>query len=78
MPLPGTGGFRREAASWKEHDSLEAEHRAFAASCLDGTPVKVDAQAGRRALEAALAVGDGIAESRQRMEFSGLIGEPSA
>ncbi|AQS85202.1 MAG: Gfo/Idh/MocA family oxidoreductase [Acetobacter aceti] len=74
MPLPGTGGFRREAASWKEHDSLEAEHRAFAASCLDGVPVKVDAQAGRRALEAALAVGDDIAESRQRMELSGLIG----
>ncbi|NHO33582.1 Gfo/Idh/MocA family protein [Acetobacter fallax] len=74
LPLPGTGGFRRESASWKEHDSLAAEHAAFAASCLQGAPVLVDAQAGRRALEAALAVGDGIAESRRRMELSGLIG----
>ncbi len=75
MPLPGTGGFRREAASWKEHDSLAAEHAAFAASCLYGKPVLVDAQAGRRALEAALAVGEGISESRRRMELSGLIGQ---
>ncbi|GBQ23087.1 oxidoreductase [Acetobacter estunensis NRIC 0472] len=74
LPLPGTGGFRREAASWKEHDSLEAEHAGFVASCLDGAPVGVDGAAGRRALAAALAVGEGIAESRRRMEISGLIG----
>ncbi|MCQ8240640.1 Gfo/Idh/MocA family protein [Rhizosaccharibacter radicis] len=74
LPLPGTGGFRREAVSWQEHDTLAAEHAAFAASCLDGAPVAVDAQAGRRALAAALAVTDGVAESRRRMELSGLIG----
>lgn len=78
LPLPGTDGFRREAASWKEHDSLEAEHAAFAASCLDGAPVLVDVTAGRRALEAAIAVADGIAESRRRMEASGLIGALTA
>lgn len=73
LPLPGTGGFRREHITWKEHDSLLAEHEAFVAACLDGAPVVVDANAGRRALAAALAVADGIAESRRRMELSGLI-----
>jgi predicted dehydrogenase len=74
MPLPGTGGFRREVVSWDEHDTLAAEHAAFIAACLDAAPVMVDAQAGIRALEAAIAVGDGIAQSRRRMELSGLIG----
>ncbi len=73
MPLPGTGGFRREVVSWEEHDTLEAEHAAFVAACLDGAPILVDARAGIRALEAALAVTAGIARSRQRMELSGLI-----
>ena len=73
LPLPGTGGFRREAVSWAESDSMAAEHEAFAASCLDGAPVLVDALAGRRALEAAIAVGDSIAESRRVAVASGLI-----
>lgn len=73
LPLPGTGGFRREAVNWHEHDTLAAEHAAFCAACLDGAPVLVDAVAGRRALAAALAVTDGIAEARRRMERSGLI-----
>lgn len=73
LPLPGTGGFRRESISWKESDSLYAEHQAFVAACLDGAPVVVDARAGRRALEAALAVADGIEATRRRMELSGLI-----
>jgi len=73
MMLPGTGGFRREVVSWDEHDTLTAEHLAFVAACLDGAPVLVDAQAGIRALEAAIAVTDGIAASRRRMELSGLI-----
>ncbi len=73
LPLPGTGGFRREAVVWQEHDTLAAEHEAFCASCLDGAAVAVDAVAGRRALAAALAVTEGIAESRRRMELSGLI-----
>ncbi|MDG6094139.1 Gfo/Idh/MocA family oxidoreductase [Acetobacter sp. AN02] len=73
LPLPGTGGFRRESVSWRDHDSLEMEHEAFAAACLDGAPVVVDGLAGRRALETALAVTDGIATSLQLMEKSGLI-----
>lgn len=75
LPLPGTGGFRREAVSWQDHDTLAAEHEAFCAACLDGAPVVVDAAAGRRALAAALAVTDGIAEARARMQRSGLIGQ---
>ena len=77
LPLPGTGGFRREAVSWQEHDTLAAEHEAFCASCLDAAPVIVDGIAGRRALAAAIAVTDGIAESRRRMELSGLIAAPT-
>jgi len=73
MMLPGTGGFRREVVRWDEHDTLAAEHAAFVAACLDAAPVMVDAQAGIRALEAAIAVTDGIALSRRRMERSGLI-----
>lgn len=73
LPLPGTGGFRREEVSWREHDSMAAEHEAFIASCLEGAPVLVDAAAGRRALAAALAVTDSIAESRRLALASGLI-----
>ncbi|MCP1241159.1 gfo/Idh/MocA family oxidoreductase [Acetobacter lambici] len=73
LPLPGTGGFKRESISWKEHDSLFAEHQAFVASCVHGAPVVVDAVAGRRALAAALAVADGITTTRNLMEQSGLI-----
>ena len=74
LTLPGTGGYRREAVSWQEHDTLAAEHDAFCSACLDGRPVLVDGLAGRRALAAAIAVTEGIAESRRRMEQSGLIG----
>ncbi len=73
LPLPGTGGFRREETGWDDHDTLAAEHEAFAAACLDGAPVLVDAAAGRRALAAAIAVGDGMAASRRAAEASGLI-----
>ncbi len=73
LPIPGTGGFRREAVQWREEDQLAAEHAAFVASCLDGAPVIVDAVAGRRALEAALRVTDGIRLSRERMQASGLL-----
>ena len=73
IPLPGTGGGRLEEIGWKEHDAMEAEHAAFAASVLDGAPVVVDAQAGRRALAAALAVADAMAVSRAVAEASGLI-----
>jgi len=72
-PMPGVAGFGIEEASWQDHDSLAAEHAAFVASVLDGATVVVDAAAGRRALAAALAVTDGIAEAQARMAASGLI-----
>ena len=72
-PVPGVAGFGVEDVSWQDHDSLAAEHAAFAASVLDGAPVLVDAEAGRRALAAALAVTDSMAASRARMAASGLI-----
>lgn len=73
LPLPGTGGFRREEVSWQDGDPLAAEHAAFAASVLDGAPVLVDAAAGRRALAAALAVADSMARSRRVAEMAGLL-----
>ena len=76
LPLPGTGGYRREEVGWQDHDTLAAEHAAFTASCLDGAPVVVDARAGRRALAAALAVSEAIVESRRRAVASGLIQNP--
>ena len=73
LPLPGTGGFRREEISWKDHDAMEAEHAGFVAACLDGAPVLVDAAAGRRALAAALAVSASMAASTATCYASGLI-----
>ena len=73
LPLPGTGGFRREEVSWSDSDAMAAEHEAFVASCLDGAPVVVDAAAGRRALAAAIAVTEGMAASRERARLGGLI-----
>jgi predicted dehydrogenase len=73
FPIPGTNGGRMEEITWKDHDSLEAEHEAFAASILDGAPVIVDAQAGRRALAAALAVTESMSASRAVAEAHGLI-----
>jgi predicted dehydrogenase len=73
MPVPGVAGFAMEDVAWEDHDSLAAEHAAFAASILDGAPVLVDASVGRRALAAALEVGRAMRESRERMAASGLI-----
>jgi predicted dehydrogenase len=73
QPVAGVAGFGIEDVSWEDHDSLAAEHAAFAASVLDGTPVLVDAAVGRRALAAALAVGESMRTSRERMTASGLI-----
>ena len=73
LPLPGTGGFRREAITWRDHDAMEAEHAAFTASCLDGAPVLVNAAAGRRALAAALAVAESMAASSALVRASGLV-----
>jgi predicted dehydrogenase len=74
MKLPGFEEFGVEQASWEDHDALAAEHAAFFASVLDGAPVAVDAEAGQRALAAALAVSAAIAESRALAEASGLVG----
>ncbi|MBW4092098.1 MAG: Gfo/Idh/MocA family oxidoreductase [Proteobacteria bacterium] len=74
--LPFIEGFGVEEISWQDHDALEAEHAAFVASILDGSPVAVDAAAGRRALAAALAITDAMAASRDRMRQAGLIGAP--
>jgi predicted dehydrogenase len=73
QPVPGVAGFGIEDVSWEDHDSLAAEHAAFAASVLDGAPVLVDAAVGRRALAAALAVAESMRTSRERMVGSGLI-----
>jgi predicted dehydrogenase len=73
QPIPGVAGYGIQDVSWEDHDSLAAEHAAFVASALDGAPVLVDAAAGRRALAAALAVGESMTASRGRMVASGLI-----
>ncbi|GBQ13636.1 Gfo/Idh/MocA family protein [Swaminathania salitolerans] len=73
LPLPGTGGFRREALRWSENDCLAAEHEAFARACLERGPVLVDAEAGIRALDAAIRVKASMDQSRMLMEHSGLI-----
>jgi predicted dehydrogenase len=73
QPVPGVAGFGIEDVAWEDHDALAAEHAAFVASILDGAPVLVDAAVGRRALAAALAVGEGMRASRERMAASGLI-----
>ena len=73
LPIAGVAGYGIQDVSWEDHDSLAAEHAAFVASVMDGAPVRVDAAAGRRALAAALAVSESMAESRARMVASGLI-----
>ena len=73
MPVPGLPGATMSQISWAEDDALTAEHAGFAASVLDGAPIRVDAVAGRRALAAALAVTDSRKVARQRAEASGLI-----
>jgi predicted dehydrogenase len=73
QPVPGVAGFGIEDASWDDHDSLAAEHAAFYASVLDGAPVLVGPEAGRRALAAALAVAEAMTESRARMIAGGLL-----
>jgi predicted dehydrogenase len=71
--LPEVIGFGLEEVSWQDHDSLAAEHAAFVSSVLDGAPVLVDAEAGRRALAAALMVTDSMTKSREKMAASGLL-----
>jgi len=72
-PVPDLPGFTMSEHAWQDHDSLAAEHAAFVASVLDGAPVVVDAAAGRRALAAALAVGESMVAARARAMASGLL-----
>ncbi|WP_376087867.1 Gfo/Idh/MocA family protein [Roseomonas sp. CCTCC AB2023176] len=62
-PLDQIPGFGLQTATWVEHDSLEAEHAAFAAACLDGAPVQADGAAGRAALDAAIRVEEAVRAS---------------
>ena len=71
--LPGLPGFSIAESAWEDHDSLAAEHAAFAASVRGEVPVVVDAAAGREALAAALMVAGSMAESRDRALASGLL-----
>jgi predicted dehydrogenase len=71
--MPGVAGFGVEQLSWEDHDSLAAEHAAFYDSVLHGKPVLVGAQAGRRALAAALAVTEAMTVSRAGMVAGGLL-----
>lgn len=71
--MPGSGGFRRQSVQWRDHDNLAAEHDAFVASCLDGKPVIVDGDAGLRALDAALRVGEDMQRARRLLQSSGLL-----
>jgi predicted dehydrogenase len=66
-------GARAEQVGWEPYDALAAEHDAFAAAVLDGAPVLVDAAAGRRALDAALAVMAAMERARAQAMHSGLI-----
>jgi len=72
-PVPMIEGARMQEISWEDSDALAAEHAAFAAAVLDGAKVLVDAAAGRRALAAAIAVGESMAASLARVTESGLI-----
>lgn len=70
--LPGYG---TAAASWEDHDSLEAEQAGFLDAVARGAPVVVDGRAGRAALDAALRVEAAIALSAARVGAAGLLGQ---
>ena len=74
IPVPGMPEFAVQEMSWEDHDALAAEHEGFIASILDGAPVVVDATAGRRALDAALAVKAAMDRSNAIVTASGLLG----
>ena len=73
IPVPGAPGFTVGKSGWTDHDSLAAEHAAFVASALDGAPVLVGAEAGSRALSAAIDVAAAMRASRNLMAASGLL-----
>jgi predicted dehydrogenase len=71
--LPALPGFFISEKAWEDHDSLAAEHAAFARAITGEGPVVVDARAGREALAAALMVSESVAASRARAVASGLL-----
>ena len=77
IPMPEMEDATMEHITWPVQDALAAEHDAFVASVLDGAPVRVDAAAGRRALAAALLIGERMRGAREKAFRSGLIVEPS-
>lgn len=72
-PMPGLPGYRMTESTWQDHDSLAAEHAAFAAAVTGRGPIVVGARAGRAALAAALMVSESIVQSRARAHASGLL-----
>lgn len=72
-PLAELPGYCLTESAWQDHDSLAAEHAAFAAAVRGTGPVEVDARAGRDALAAALMVSESMAQSRARAAASGLL-----
>ena len=73
MPLRGPAGSGARRSAGRTTDAMEAEHAGFVAACLDGAPVLVDAAAGRRALAAAIAVTESMAQSAALVRASGLV-----
>ncbi len=56
VPDENMPGFGRDTATWTEHDSLEAELRAFIASIQHAAPVEASSSVARLALETALRI----------------------
>ncbi len=56
MPIPGLPNVAMEVKSFEQGDALMAEITAFVASVRNGTPPVVSGEAGKRALEIALAI----------------------
>lgn len=75
-PLAGSAGFRRTEKRWEEHDSLAAEHAAFRTAIRGDAPVLVDAEAGIRALSAALAVSRAMAPEQTSALRPDLVASP--
>ncbi len=73
LPLPGTGGFRREEISWKDHDAMEGRacrlRRRMPGRCAHSG----GRRGRRRALAAALAVTESMAVSAATVRASGLV-----
>ncbi|MCC7427629.1 MAG: Gfo/Idh/MocA family oxidoreductase [Alphaproteobacteria bacterium] len=70
---PGVPDLALAEESFPDADALAAEDRAFIASVLDGAPVLVDGEVGRRALAAAIEIADNMAARRALWGQSGLM-----